>query len=266
MTTALPIDANLNGLEQYEKRPRSLEIISYRSAENDDRLDQEYEIYNNIVDYYENLVDTALSIESEDLLLNLIHAPKSSVNTLLASQAEHLGIQSLSDKQLIKMPAIIGKHIQKMNAQVYSAVEPSITLVWNSIWDPRILDGDHDGRTLNFLSSFNGVVAKNLIEQIDKYQLAEKVKSDLAAADNDASWAARAKRHLLSFISSPSHSSDRVMTKAQDMDADAFVPELSQDFLSEHISTIRTSLLKQMQSNFMKFYKRVQSDIVDQSS
>lgn len=60
---------------------------------------QEYTVYNSAIEYYENLVDTTLSSESEELLINLIHLPKESMKNILTLQAESMGFKAISGKE-----------------------------------------------------------------------------------------------------------------------------------------------------------------------
>lgn len=62
-------------------------------------MSQEYDIFSSITDFYENVVDTTLSSDSEDLLLNLIHLTKESKNTILKSQAQSFGMDALTGKK-----------------------------------------------------------------------------------------------------------------------------------------------------------------------
>jgi hypothetical protein len=59
---------------------------------------REYDVYSNLVEHYENLVDSTLNAESEELLLNLIHLPRQSMNLALTSQAALLGFDALTGK------------------------------------------------------------------------------------------------------------------------------------------------------------------------
>jgi hypothetical protein len=61
-------------------------------------ISREYDVYSNLVEHYENLVDTTLNAESEELLLNLIHLPRESMNLALTSQAALLGFDVLTGK------------------------------------------------------------------------------------------------------------------------------------------------------------------------
>lgn len=63
---------------------------------------QEYDMYSNLVEHYENLVDITLNSESEELLLNLIYKPRESMNLALTSQAAYLGFDSLTGRVLLK--------------------------------------------------------------------------------------------------------------------------------------------------------------------
>lgn len=62
-------------------------------------MSQEYDMFSSVTDYYENIVDTTLSSQSEELLLNLIHLDQKSKDKILQAQAHYLGIESLSGKE-----------------------------------------------------------------------------------------------------------------------------------------------------------------------
>lgn len=59
-------------------------------------MSQEYDMFSSVTDYYENIVDSTLSSQSEELLLNLIHLGQNSKERILQAQAHYLGIESLS--------------------------------------------------------------------------------------------------------------------------------------------------------------------------
>lgn len=61
-------------------------------------MSQEYDVFSSITDYYENMVDTTLNSESEDLLIDLVHLPQESKTKILINQAHLIGIESLSGK------------------------------------------------------------------------------------------------------------------------------------------------------------------------
>lgn len=90
---ALPISGNSQTVFYKEKTS----LYDTNNAE-DWFISQEYDMFSSITDYYENMVDTTLSSESEELLLNLIYLPQSKKVNLLQSQATYLGIDTLSGK------------------------------------------------------------------------------------------------------------------------------------------------------------------------
>lgn len=61
-------------------------------------MSQEYDLFSTITDYYENMIDSTLNSESEDLLINLVHLPQEIKTQVLIKQAELIGIVSLSGK------------------------------------------------------------------------------------------------------------------------------------------------------------------------
>ncbi|KAL9558063.1 hypothetical protein MBANPS3_001086 [Mucor bainieri] len=211
---------------------------------------QEYTIYSSVIEYYENLVDNTLSSESEELLINLIHLPKASMKNILTLQAESMGFKAISDKQLNKMPSLIGKHIQAMNTQIYEAIEPIVKSHWSAVWDKQLLYTDDQEEILSFLSSLNGIVAKKLMDQVGAFDLLEKVKQDMVALyekEQEQSWF-----HWFS-------STKKIVLSFEDT-----VAEEDANFLRQHVTDIRTSLLMELHIQFMDFFTRVQSDIIEQ--
>lgn len=59
-------------------------------------MSQEYDIFSSITDFYENVVDTTLCSNSEDLLINLIHLTKETKMKTLTSQAHLFGMDTLT--------------------------------------------------------------------------------------------------------------------------------------------------------------------------
>ncbi|KAI8081131.1 hypothetical protein BDF21DRAFT_339408 [Thamnidium elegans] len=230
-------------------------------------MSQEYDIFASVTDYYEKIIDTTFNSESEDLLLSLIHLPKGCKNRVLNAQAQLLGLESLTEKQLLNMPTLIGKHVQAMNSKVYLAVENIITLHWHTIWNPRLLThGDEQEELImSFLSSFNGIVAKKIIEEIDNYEMLEMIKMDLlntsllnqaptTGSDMDVvsstfNWI---KNYALDLFRTPN-----VQYTSSDLEV---------DFLRSHLSELRTNLLMELHVQFMNFFVMVQSDILEQLS
>ncbi|KAI7894599.1 uncharacterized protein EV154DRAFT_414833 [Mucor mucedo] len=223
-------------------------------------MSQEYDVFSSVTDFYENVVDTTLCSDSEDLLLNLIHLTKESKNTALRSQAQLLGLDALTDKQLVQMPIIIGRHVQQMNAKVYQSIENIVTLYWHTIWDPKLLthDAQQEDLILSFLSSFNGIVAKKLIEEIDDYELLEIIKSDIINTSaeqllDESTIVASAYSWLTQWFKFPSNSAFRKS-------------DLEVDFLRHYLSEIRTNLLMELHIQFMDFFSKIETDIFDQLS
>ncbi|KAI9357880.1 hypothetical protein BD770DRAFT_364863 [Pilaira anomala] len=223
-------------------------------------MSREYDIFASITEHYEGIVDTTFSSESEDLLLNLIHLPTDYKRKILDAQAASLGLEEpLTDKQLLKMPTIIGKHVQAMNAKVYQSIENIITLHWHTIWNPRLLtrSTDQEELIMSFLSSFNGIVAKKLIEEIDSYELLEMVKMDLM-------------NHCILDEGVVSVKSNTIQKKMAILystyDFLKNVSALQVDFLRQHVSELRTNLLMELHVQFMDFFTLVQSDILEQLS
>lgn len=56
-------------------------------------------MFSSVTDYYENIVDSTLSSQSEELLLNLIHLNQGAKERILQAQAHYLGIELLSGKR-----------------------------------------------------------------------------------------------------------------------------------------------------------------------
>lgn len=154
------------------------------------------------------------------------------------------------DKQLNKMPALVGKHIQAMNTHVYESIEPIVNILWPAVWDKKLLYADNQEEILSFLSSLNGIVAKKLVDQVDNYDLLEKVKQDMVALydrEQEQSW--------FRWLSN---------TKKIVLSLEDTVTEEDANFLRQHITDIRTSLLMELHIQFMDFFTRIQSDIIDQ--
>ena len=150
------------------------------------------------------------------------------------------------------MPAIIGKHVQALNTKVYESVEEAITLQWHTIWNPNVLTrtSDQEEQVLSFLSSFNTIVAKDLMNQIEDYDLLQKVKTDLSSVsplvieeESTLNWL---KNTMNGFLSQ----------KEQTFD-------FTDDFLRQHITDIRTGLLIELHIQFMSFFTKIQTDIIE---
>lgn len=94
---ALPIQNKMMQVTFFQEQTKLYEL----AKEDEWFMSQEYDIFSSITDYYENIVDTTLCSNSEDLLLNLIHLTKESKNTVLKSQAQLFGIDVLTGKKKI---------------------------------------------------------------------------------------------------------------------------------------------------------------------
>lgn len=159
------------------------------------------------------------------------------------------------------MPIIIGKHVQLMNAKVYQSIENIVTLYWHTIWDPKLLthDTQQEDLILSFLSSFNGIVAKKLIEEIDDYELLDLIKSDIIntsaeQVSEESTIVASAYSWLTQWFQFPSSSG--VFRKS----------DLEVDFLRHYLAEIRTNLLMELHMQFMDFFSKIETDIFDQLS
>jgi HPt (histidine-containing phosphotransfer) domain-containing protein len=186
------------------------------------------------------------------------------------------------DKQMIKMPSIIGKHVQKMNDQVYQSIENIITLYWHTIWDPRLLakkDGQEE-HILSFLSGFNGIVAKKLMDKIDEYDLIGEIKADIISSssafiktvseeeddEEEISLFSWLNNSMMDLFTSATHALSRSSATGSLSSKSKLATNLETDFLREYLSDIRTSLLMELHIQFMDFFTRIQTDIVDQLS
>lgn len=169
------------------------------------------------------------------------------------------------DKQLNKMPNIIGKHIQEMNSKVHQTIENIVTLYWHTIWDPKLLthNAQQEELILSFLSSFNGIVAKKLIETIDEYELIEMIKSDLinvsSAEEITPLGSATVVSSAYSWLKNLFKTPTNTVTTFRKSD-------LETDFLRQYLSEIRTSLLMELHIQFMDFFTKIQADILEQLS
>lgn len=61
-------------------------------------IEAQYDVYQTIMDHYENVVDNSISSSSEHLLLNLIHRPREELNLALATQMELIGLNDIPGK------------------------------------------------------------------------------------------------------------------------------------------------------------------------
>lgn len=155
------------------------------------------------------------------------------------------------DKQLNKMPSLIGKHIQAMNTHVYESIDPIVKHHWPAVWDKKLLYADGQEEILSFLSSLNGVVAKQLMDQMDAYDLLERVKQDMVALYE--------REQAQSWFRWFAHVKKTVVLSFEDT-----VAEEDANFLRQHVTDIRTSLLMELHVQFMDFFTRIQSDIIEQ--
>lgn len=166
------------------------------------------------------------------------------------------------DKQMVRMPSIIGKHIQQMNANIFQSIEQVITIHWSTFWDSKMLEADQDDMLLSFLSSFNGIVAKRLMDEMDTYDLLEKIKRDVLSIPDalpapPSSWMHTFKNEIYTIWNSLTNMTSQQQGLTSDMEI---------DFLRQHLANIRTSLLMELHTQFMDFYSRIQADILDQLS
>ncbi|KAG1447472.1 hypothetical protein G6F56_009250 [Rhizopus delemar] len=187
---------------------------------------EEEECYVNTIEHYENIVDVVLSSESEELLINLSHIPRATLDHTLQTQAYAMGIYPLNRLQRVKMPVIIGKHIHEMNLRIYQSIQPTIDHYWSIVYNQETQP----------LSSLNGIIAQHLMDQIDAYNLLGKIKQDL---DQIAS----ASYRDLFF---------RWFREPEEL-----------DFLSQHVSDIKTSLLLELHIQLMDFLTRIQVETME---
>lgn len=166
------------------------------------------------------------------------------------------------------MPTIIGKHVQAMNSKVYLAVENIITLHWHTIWNPRLLThgAEQEELIMSFLSSFNGIVAKKIIEEIDNYEMLEMIKMDLMNTSILNQTPATAGNNMdivfSTFNCIKKYALDLFRTPVVQYTSS----DLEVDFLRGHLSELRTNLLMELHVQFMDFFVMVQSDILEQLS
>ncbi|CEG76508.1 hypothetical protein RMATCC62417_11398 [Rhizopus microsporus] len=197
--------------------------------------DEEYDSYSTVVQNYENLVDTVLSSESEIFLIELTHQPRIKLHQALKIQANALGIHNITHSQIVKMPVIIGKRIHEMNAEIYKSVESIVSLYWNTV-------------DTSF-SSLNAMIAQELIERIDDYDLLNRVKQDILAYDSTSSLSSWIKHRITSFFSSrivPSHDEE----------------QFECNFLKQHLSNVKADLLLDLHAQFMDLYTKIQDGII----
>lgn len=295
----------VNALPMTRQDTKLLQVTFYQEKlktfdfSNDENLknwyqSEEYGIYSTMVDYYENLVDLTLSSESEELLIDLIHLPRTSMNHILNLQANLIGMEKLTgkmhikrsqrenthimcsmlDKQLLQMPSIIGKHIQQMNTKLFKSVEEVITIHWSTFWDIRILEENQEDLMLSFLTSFNGIVAKKLMDGMDNYDLLEKIKDDIMSITTAEESDLPATSVLPSWLQTLKHDIRSVLLwlwedngcTGKTSNKNTASSDMEIDFLRQHLANIRASLLMELHTQFMDFYSRLQADILDQLS
>ncbi|KAG0936580.1 hypothetical protein G6F32_010055 [Rhizopus arrhizus] len=207
-------------------------------ANMDTNTDDDYDLYVNVIEHYQNMMDVVISSESEDLLINLIHMPKLSLHRALKIQGNALGIHDLSYRQITKMPVIIGKQIHDMNAELYQSVESFVNSHWQAM--------SHKDRKVS-LTELNSLLAQDVIEKIDEYNFLHKIKRDILAVPSGPFW----NNHwLFQWFS------NRVVFIEEDA--------IELDFLRQHLSNIKTGLLLEFQVQFMDFYSRMKDDAFDQ--
>jgi hypothetical protein len=142
------------------------------------------------------------------------------------------------------MPSVIGKHIEKMNKELYGLVENAVTASWKTSWHPHLLQDKN--KLLTFLSSVNTFVAKTFIEALYQYQLLEKIKQDIEQLDNDISMTAWVKQKLSTLFNT---SKNRL-------------PDMEIDFLRQHLCNIRSNVLTELDVQFVDFFAMIQADIM----
>lgn len=140
------------------------------------------------------------------------------------------------DSQIVKMPVIIGKRIHEMNTEIYKSVESIVSLYWNTI-------------DTSF-SSLNAMIAQELIERIDDYDLLNRVKQDILAYDSTSSsllsWV---KRWITNFFS------NRIVLSYDE-------EQIEYNFLKQHVSNIKADLLLNLHAQFMDLYTKIQDGII----
>lgn len=164
------------------------------------------------------------------------------------------------------MPSIIGKHVQAMNTKVYDSIENTLTLYWHTIWDPKLLlsESESEDLILSFLSSFNSIVAKSLMDQIEEYQLLQQIRYDVLNVDvkNNNEKEEEVSSFFADWIKGPI---DHLFSTTKKPKQQTII-ELEDDFLRQHLTDIRTNLLMELHIQFMDFFARVQTDIIEQLS
>ncbi|KAI8373278.1 hypothetical protein BD560DRAFT_350805 [Blakeslea trispora] len=231
---------------------------------------EEYILYTEIVRHYENLVDTALNAQSEELLLYLIYMPTDSKYQLLEAQVRLLGIdQAISKKQLLKIPSIISKHVQTMNAQVYESIHSTIQRHWKTLWEDAFSSPDTAEPGLsNLLSSFNSILATKLVDQMDEYMLVERVQESIRTMIQDTtqatllqSWSSRLPRPF-SFLPTlyPTQKTTTITFQLNP----SISQEIDIDFLRQHVAGLRISLLTELHLQFMNLSLRMKTDVIEQ--
>ncbi|CAO3666489.1 unnamed protein product [Rhizopus microsporus] len=198
--------------------------------------EEEYDNYSIVVQNYENLVDTVLSSESEIFLIELTHQPRIKLNQALKIQANALGIHNITYSQIVKMPVIIGKRIHEMNTEIYKSVESIVLLYWNT--------------ADTSFSSLNAMIAQELIERIDDYDLLNRVKQDILAYDSTSPFLSSWVKHwITSFFS------NRIVLNHDE-------EQIEYNFLRQHVSNIKADLLLNLHAQFMDLYTKIQDGII----
>ncbi|KAI9283157.1 hypothetical protein BY458DRAFT_448516 [Sporodiniella umbellata] len=196
----------------------------------------EEDMYFSAIEHYQNRVDIVLSSETEEFLIDLIHLPEKERRQVIEIQGNTLGIDLLSYSQRVKMPAIIGQHIHTMNNKVYDSVYTIITRHWSSLREQDV--------TLK-LMYLNSLLAQELIEVIDQYNLLEKVKQDTL------------RFHRSYRFSWPLFQWPPKWLVTQNSRA------LELDFLSKYLSEIKAGLLLDLHSEFIPFLTRILDNSFD---
>ncbi|KAI8337823.1 hypothetical protein EDC96DRAFT_469205 [Choanephora cucurbitarum] len=227
---------------------------------NSDYSSEEYILYTEVVQHYENLVDTALNSQSEELFLYLIYMPTESRCQLLKAQVQFLGIdQTMSRNQLLKIPTIISKHVQSMNAHIYESIDPIIQRHWKTLWENRLLEPSRIETELSYLlSSLNSILATQLIEQMDAYQLVERVQQDIRMMIQGTEVESMSHRWL-SWLSHPL----LVVSRSYQAQSKPWAHQ-EVDFLRQHLADLRVQLLMELHLQFVDLFSRMKADIIEQ--
>ncbi|KAI8889374.1 hypothetical protein K501DRAFT_329172 [Backusella circina FSU 941] len=224
-------------------------------------IEAQYDVYQTIMDYYENTVDNSISSSSEHLLLNLIHLPREELNFALATQMELIGLNDIPENEMYRLPSIIGKNIHEMNAHIYSLIQSLVLKNWHSIGLSDMVSSEKSD-TISFMTSFNSAMAKSLLNEIRGYNLEEKIKQDASSLvpvplSSMISLASSHPGYLSQILhnikSSISHFSSKTASPTGSL--------LDGDFLTKYISDMGIDLLIELHIQFYDFYSQVKADL-----